>query len=479
MAKYQIQTSGGTYEIETDEGAPAAPSVPPAAPQSGLESFGRAAVNNLPLGGQIGAAGTAFANSEDYQKALADWNAKAAAGKAQNPKSYGAGAVAGTVAPLAIPGVGEMGLAGDAALGAAYGAGNTDLTNIPEAAKDAAIGGVTGGALGAVGKAASGALDTVGQYAGRFGENQAIKALGGSGGQIRDLGIPESRALARRATENYGLLDADMGPIGREETVQAMKQQAGHDIGDIREAAGAAPHPSDVEAQIRANLGDKYTSGVYKGEAGGFEKALEDIRNLQNPTFADYAQKASDLNHYAAGNKLTQATNAETDVANQLSHLNDKGITDTLPDMADQYADTKGTFQDMKNLEPMIERGESRSMASRGANTLFEQGKKFTEEIGAHKVAARMGMAAGDTLQGASDSGAINKGAMATTNGVVSTIMSKIQTAPQSLGKYAAPLMQAAQGGPQGIAATHYVLSLQHPEYNKMWQDQSQGSSEQ
>jgi len=32
--------------------------------QSGLESFGRAAVNNLPLGGQLGALGTAAVKNE-------------------------------------------------------------------------------------------------------------------------------------------------------------------------------------------------------------------------------------------------------------------------------------------------------------------------------------------------------------------------------------------------------------------------------
>src|ERR1700686_2519167 len=72
-------------------------------PPSQLESFGRGAANNVPLAPQAISA----LSPGDYSPNLAQWNQKAAAAKATNPVSYGAGAVTGAIAPLAIPVVGE------------------------------------------------------------------------------------------------------------------------------------------------------------------------------------------------------------------------------------------------------------------------------------------------------------------------------------------------------------------------------------
>ena len=120
-----------------------------------MESFGRAAVNNLPLGGQIGGAGTAALKGEDYSQGMKEFNDAAINAKAAHPIAYGAGATAGSLAPLAVPGVGEAleaaPVATSAALGAANAVGNTDIAQNPgEAAKQAVLGGVTGAGIGAI-----------------------------------------------------------------------------------------------------------------------------------------------------------------------------------------------------------------------------------------------------------------------------------------------------------------------------------------
>src|ERR1700676_3698028 len=115
------------------------------------ESFGRGALNNFPLAQQAAAALT----PGSYSQNLASLNQKASASKAANPISYGTGAVPGSVAPLAIPVVGEAleasPVLGNAALGAANAVNNTDILRNPgEAARQAIQGGVVGGTIGGV-----------------------------------------------------------------------------------------------------------------------------------------------------------------------------------------------------------------------------------------------------------------------------------------------------------------------------------------
>src|ERR1035438_8804213 len=99
---YQVQGPDGVqHVISGPEGASDSEIIQQAQnlfQPSKLESFGRAAVNNLPLGGQLGAVGTAAMKGEDYSQAMADWNQKAQESKQAHPIPYGAGAVAGTMA---------------------------------------------------------------------------------------------------------------------------------------------------------------------------------------------------------------------------------------------------------------------------------------------------------------------------------------------------------------------------------------------
>ena len=123
---------------------------------SPIESGLRGMANNFPLAPQAIAfdeAATGIGDEGGYSKNLADWNAKAQAAKAENPKSYGAGAVTGAIAPMFIPVVGAAMKASpvlsNAALGAANAISNTDLAKNPrQALIEAAKGGGIGAAIG-------------------------------------------------------------------------------------------------------------------------------------------------------------------------------------------------------------------------------------------------------------------------------------------------------------------------------------------
>ena len=137
--------------------------------QSGLESAARGALRNVPFAQQAAAAVAPinpFAEKGNYSDELAHLTEAAEQGKAQNPKSYYAGATAGTVAPMLLPMVGgalksgagtmaALELAGGA--GAAGGAANAASQSVSDVnltkptgrdAANAAMAAALGGTLG-------------------------------------------------------------------------------------------------------------------------------------------------------------------------------------------------------------------------------------------------------------------------------------------------------------------------------------------
>lgn len=328
--------------------------------------------------------------------------------------------------------------------------------------------------LGLGGASAAEIPETMAKYAGRFGENSEIKMLGGTRGQLAQLGPDEARNIARQS-HNMGLDDLTLGPIGREEQIKAMLQQSGHEIGDIRDQASTskpALSPTDMAAKIQEALKDKYQAGgVNASDAPTLQKMLENIKQMKNPSMSDYAQRVTDINKDVAGKKLVQPTNVDTDVANSMAKINDQGITSGMsPEDAENYSNLKDTFGTLKTIDPMEQRGEIREMGSRGSNSLFGAVNKMVEASGGFKASAQAGFAAEGLLKNvAKNAGAYSMG------GVTSAIMSTLQSNPQALGKYAAPLAAAAQkNGNQGIAATHFILSQQDPEYGKLMNGDSQ-----
>lgn len=132
----------------------------PSQDEGALVAAGRGALRNFPLAQQAAAAIAPinpFSEKGNYSDEMQHLTQAAEASKEAHRGAYGAGAVAGTVAPLLIPGVGEAleaaPVIGNAGLAAAQSQSDTNLTNpTRENAKDALVAGLVGGGIGAVGK---------------------------------------------------------------------------------------------------------------------------------------------------------------------------------------------------------------------------------------------------------------------------------------------------------------------------------------
>jgi hypothetical protein len=367
-------------------------------------------------------------------------------------------------------------------------------TGIARAGLGAAAGAV-GSAAGAVGDAA----DTAAQYAGRFGENQAIKSLGARMGQIGDLGIPESRATGRAMVER-GIIKPFRGPIGLEDTVKGLSNQAGEDIGNARnmadmraDAAGQqAPSLEDLTNAAKQKLAPSYESGHLSGRAGTFNKALESLANpviqdtgeMNGPsvgTFSGNAAKATELNAAGTPDKaLSQAENSPySDIANMVSKANNEGMAGTMsPEENAAYQKSLDDYSLFKPVQKFMQAGEKREMGGRGGASLTKTLYDKTMDSFGNRASAVAGFGAEKGLNAVSGvANDVSEGANALKTmispgkGLVDTI----KNSPQSLGKYAIPLSQAYKdGGNQGAAAMHYVLSTTDPAYNQMTQEQGQ-----
>lgn len=245
-----------------------------------LESFGRAAVNNLPLGGQLGALGTeALGGAKDYSEGLKEWNAKAAQAKAANPISYGAGAVTGAAAPLLIPGVGEAlaaaPVSGSALLGAANAVGNTDLSKDQgKALKEAAMGAGTGAALGAAGQGLAKLFEAGTPAAERLSANATANAL--------DLGTFGVKKLARHGQNPEEVLNEINDQIQEHlPGLIGVGDTAGSKFAKLSQA-------HDSAGDMMGNLIDSVTAGT----GGKLPEAQEAISELREAA-KDYAGMTS------------------------------------------------------------------------------------------------------------------------------------------------------------------------------------------
>lgn len=327
------------------------------------------------------------------------------------------------------------------------------------------------------------AAETMGKYAGRFGENQAIKSLGARMGQVGSLGIPESRAVGREMVER-GIIKPFKGPIGLEDTVKGLSKQAGEDIGNARTmaderafAAGEhAPSAPDLTDMAKQKFGPSYESGHLSGRGGTFNKALESIANpvitdtgeMTGPsagTFSGNAAKATELNAAGTPDKaLSQAENSPySDIANMVSKENNAGMQKTMS--PDEWAAHQQSLKDYSLFKPVqkfMEAGEKRELAGRGGASITKTLYDKTMDSFGNRASAVAGLGAEKGLN------AISAGAKAlgsSGGGLLDTL----QNSPQTLGKYALPLSQAyKEGGNQGLAAMHYILGTTHPDYNEL-----------
>lgn len=239
----------------------------------------------------------------------------------------------------------------------------------------------------------------------RVANNQTLKSLGGTMGQIRQMaegrGGREALDEAAQYARDKGLADVFSTSIGREKQLEALKEASGKTIGSLRNEAG--PASEDVLEKVSSDpkLEKYFGTGSASKELGGVESAMNDIEEVggREPTNASLADAATYINKNAAGNKLYQPVNAETDVANVLSNANNEDIVRKLgSDKAKQYIDALGEQTKLHPLEHLQQRGELRQMGGRGGSRIIQA---IADKMG-YRMTAQTASAIADMLNGRS-----------------------------------------------------------------------------
>lgn len=241
----------------------------------------------------------------------------------------------------------------------------------------------------------------------RVANNQTLKSFGGSMQQLKQMsaGRGGREALDRGAeyARDKGLADVLSTSIGREKRLEALKNYSGETIGALRDEAG--PAPSNIIDQIVKNPKiDPYLGkGSASRELGSVDTALNDIKEIggDNPTHASLADAATAINKDAAGTKMYQPVNAQTDVANILSDINNQGIAQSLGSTkAKQYLEALGEQQNLHPLEHLQARGELRQTGARGGLERIPQeiADRFGYRSAAKNMAALHDMLTGEHL---------------------------------------------------------------------------------
>jgi hypothetical protein len=319
---------------------------------------------------------------------------------------------------------------------------------------------------------------------GRIADNQTLKSLGGTMGQIARMaqgregrvGLDKAAKYAR----DKGLADVWSTGIGRDKQLESLLESTGEGIGNLRAEAG--PAQSGILEKVKNYVMRKYgPKSLRSAEAPAVEKTIEAVREATGklpvvakgpmtgkpvalfdyndpitgvssykvygdpkltgiqttgnvpfkdlqakgievvgqtpkaaelgqapldvvsrpPTHAGYAEAATDINKYAAGNKMYQPITAETDVANALSRENNAGIVQTLgADKGKQYLDLLEEQTRLHPLEHLQKRGELRDIAGRGGMSL---GKSFVQKMAdaaGYRLSAKTAAAIHDLLVG-------------------------------------------------------------------------------
>ena len=489
MPNYQVTgPDGSQYQITAPDDATAQKALSDLADQLGpgkWEAFGRGALRNFPMAQQA----TAALESGDYSQNIADLTQKAEEAKAAHPVAYGTGAVTGTLAPLALPGVGEAlesaPVATNIGLGALQNLSDVDIAQQPkEALKSAGIGGAVGGATaGILGTLAS----PIEEGAEKLANIKAVQATGFKPGQ---LGIPQDEY------EQLGQTIKDLGLVqgstqDRYQLAKGLLDQTGQSIGGM----GVGAQPLQDATPYWQELRDKLQNSLnIFGEQGNpevniYQRGMQNLR--PGMTFDELQQLKIGIGERAFDINGNVANQALADVYGQTK----QAMKDIIAGSPDEYQKVMDQYAQLSDITAGLKRQLQQEQAQGTQAKGFGMVGRLMAMAGKHpmlNVGAAAALAPAHPLmsigaltpllmnpqalsEGASTVASMIPKAVAATSQATSDVITKhLLNNPQVFGKYAQPLLQAAQtGGQSGIAATHFLLASQYPEYNQLTQDLS------
>lgn len=235
--------------------------------------------------------------------------------------------------------------------------------------------------------------ETLGDMAIRKAQAMRIQEIGFTPGQVRKLiekkGEDWVRSMADYAEEK-GVTKPVVGyQIGKQ--IEKLEKNSERMIGGIRDIAskrGAVHNPDHLINQIRAKLDDKYLKGgSASSEKGNYLKALQDIKN-GGSSADDVARTATGINRYGTKNQMVQKKGALSDVANEVSRINNELIAKHLsPQEFAAYQEALKEFGAAQVFKRGRSFSASRELAGRaGVGGFWRNLKQGTMDIGGGKV---------------------------------------------------------------------------------------------
>ena len=333
---------------------------------------------------------------KDYSENLKDWNAQTPIDKEAHPGAYGAGAVAGAVAPLFIPGVGgalkAAPVAMNAGLGALSAAGNTDLSEHPvEAAKDALEGGVIGGTIGKVGDVIGNGVSAAKQYlapaAKRIESNAIAGALDLNSHAIRRLspGTTNPEEMTGVINDKIKKLFPDF--VGLTDTAGSKMNkliiahdQAGDAIGKVvdsttQKAGGVLPEVNDAITKLTTaakKFANRTSPENTEARSILTDKVL-DLQDLQKSGQLNFqnlyevkkgiGESFKNPNNINPGNKIAYGIVSDT-----IDKILDRVHADN-PATKEAFGHAKEVFKLTSDLIPAMKPGVAREVAGVGSGS--------------------------------------------------------------------------------------------------------------
>lgn len=463
-----------------------------------LGAAGRGALDAVPFGDKAYAA----VAPGDYNQNLSSLDQMIATDKQEHPIAHDVGEVGGTIAPFAIPGVGEVlgaeSLAGRAAVGAGLGAlqGASNNRNSDDLGKDvlenAALGAVLNPVAGAAGDAISGGLSKAAPALEDIANSKAVQA---ANLDPKTLGLPhdELQALGQKIRD-YGLVGGDDNQ--NYEKAQTYLKVAGEKIGEMGEQALPVSYGSAYMNQFTDPLQAKAEqSAKVFGLNGNHDLQVyrQGIANMQNidptqSTFKTLQDLKSSYGEKAFNSSGQVKDPAYANVYGQVKNA----MKSLIQDSPDEYQNVMNEYSTLKDISNGLEKklqatqamgGTSKGfgMAGRMAGSVLGGNPGATGALAAALAPAHplMALGVGTSLLTnpnfmAKAAGGLSQmaetGAAKSLNNVALTVTNGLLDHPAM-----APFRGAFQGATQGLTdpseighahtVTDYLLSQNTPAY--------------
>lgn len=234
-----------------------------------------------------------------------------------------------------------------------------------------------------------GIANVAADYLKEHSQNMTLKELGAAPGQVRKIGVDRAHELADYALEN-NLAGPKIGSIGREKLIPKRLEEAGGAVGAFRKMAtdrGAKIEPNQLIDQVRANLDQKYlTSGMYSGQKGLYMKALSELKKTDG-TAESLSDKVSEIFREAKkADRLKQPSGPLADVARQVRDINHNLISKTLtPEEMSLYEKSLEDYGALTQIHEFVKRRGSTEAGGRlgpGSGISRAMVQKFLDSVG-------------------------------------------------------------------------------------------------